>query len=509
MTALLGWLFPLTVLAQVQPPQLRPPLAAPIRTPIACNTGPAPQVSVTTNGIYAHLAWPLVPGARYYSIERLEQQEALSGPFWTGGAITPALFPGIADPSGSANLGFWDAVPDAGRVFSYKVSAVQANRCVGTTTTGNVGPVFPAKPRQAWGAHTDATTANLIWTATFGALAYRVTGPGIPAPWLEFRAGVFSLGPAPAVANVGLAVNGGTLIAALSNVPASAATYYVTAIYPNGISSDPIAALTPPAPPPTQCSVWNFTPTSGVTGTVLSIQGQHFDAVTQVNLGSVGIQPKAVALSTNPTIPSSITVIVPDMSYYLLPQDFGIAVHSKWGTCNSLGKFKVTLPPPVTVPSVVGESLQSASRDIQRAGLLLTVQSGPTLPTSQVWQQDRSPGAKVARNSVVNVSTSGSAGSTSRINQVNLLNNLAIGEVYVWLYDYATATYSAQGSDTLGLNAQTAVTLPSNHFVIIYAVAPQLPQCGGRNDPSDTGNCVAWQADFFGGPSGVVSVPMR
>ena len=510
MAALLGWLFPLTVLAQVQPPQLHPPVAGPIRPPIACNSEPAPQVTVTTNGIYVHLVWPVVPGARYYSVERLEQQQALSGPFWTGGAITPPLFPGIADPAGSSNLGFWDAVPDAGRVFSYKLSAVQANRCVGTTTTGTVGPLFPPKPTQAWGVHSQ-TAANVLWTATFGALAYRVTGPGIPAPWLEFKAGAFSLGSAPTVAPVGLGVNGGTFYAAMPNAPANAATYYVAAIYPNGISSDPIAAAMPAPPPPTQCGVWTFTPTSGVTGTVVSIQGQHFDSVTQVNLGPVGILPKAVTQSTNPTIPSSITIVVPDMSYYLLPQGFGITVHSKWGTCQAAAKFNVTLPTPVTVPNVVGESLQHASQDLQRAGLLLGLMSGPTLPTSQVWQQDRSPGAKVPRNTVVNVSTTANSGSTGApgLNQVNLTNHLAIGEVYVWVYDYATGIYSPQDSNALGVNAQTSVTLPSGHFVIVYAVAPQMPQCGGRNDPSDTGSCVAWQADFFGGPSGAISVPMQ
>jgi hypothetical protein len=462
-------------------------------------------VTVSGSGIYTHLVWPVVPGARYYSITRLEQQQAVSGPFWTGGAITPPLFAGIPDVPGSSNLGFWDAVPDAGRIYSYKVSAVQANQCVGTTTTGNLGPVFPAKPIYAGGVRTNPTTANLVWAPTFGALAYRVTGPGIPAPWLEFKAGVFSLGTAPTVASVGLAVSGGNLIAAISNVPAADATYYVTAVYPNGIGSDPIAAFTPAI----HCNVATFTPTSGVTGTVLSIQGQHFDSVPAVNLGPVAIMPKAVTQSTNLNTLSAITIIVPDMSYYLLPQDFGLTVQSKWGPCKSSGPFKVTLPPPVTVPDVTKESLQKASQDLQRAGLLLgSVTAGPTLPTSQVGQQDRSPGAKVARNTAVNVSTLGSA-SASGINQVNLINHLAIGEVYVWVYDYATGNYSPQNNgDSLGVNSQTAVTLQPNHFMVIYAVAPQLPQCGGRNDPSDTGNCVAWQADFFGGPSGAVAVPM-
>jgi hypothetical protein len=486
------------------------PKAGPINgTRLACTNGPPPQIAAANaNGMYVHLSWLPVPGARYYSVARLEQQQAVGGSFTVGGVISPPLFSGLVDGPGSSNLGFWDAVPDLGRIYVYKVSAIQANNCTGTTMTGTLGPLWPAQAGAISGIRTTPTTGNLVWTGAFGALGYRISGNGISNPWVELKAGMYSEGLPPALAAAGMTYNNGLFTYALSSVPANDTVYSIVALYPNGVAS----SATTINMPVVNCHVTGVNPSSGLTGSLVSIKGDHFDSVMQVDFGNQKGQAGESSAVPLAETESSLTIPVPTMRHAPLPQPFYLTVRSEWGSCTSAVPFTVTLPPPVTVPNLMTTttSLQAASQILQQAGLLMgSVTAGSNLPTAIVQTQDRQPGAKVPRNTAVNVSTVSGA-TTTGFKGIQLTNSLAIGAVYIWLYDYSTGQYSSlSDGNSLAMNAQTSISLPG-HFVMLYAVAPQMPQCGGRNDPSDPGNCAAWQSAFLGGANGAtVSVSMH
>jgi hypothetical protein len=463
-----------------------------------CNTGPAPQVTATVIGVYVHLVWDPVPGARAYSIERLYEIDTLNGPSWIGSVITPPLFGGYPDTAASPSLGFWDAVPDVGRAYQYKVLATQRLGCVGTTMFATNGPIWTPNAPGIAGLRSAPTIGTLSWAEDFGVLAYRVSGSGIPTPWMELKAGTFTEGSKPALAvDSNLAYQNNRFTYTLSNMPITTADYALVAVYPNGIVSNAVHASVPQG----TCSIDSFSPASGSAGTVLSIKGKHFEKASRVLFNSA--QSTAAPLAVSPT---SVTVVVPDLSYWFLPQDMSIQLDTEWGRCEALSKFHATDPPKVTVPPLINKSLQSAMQLLHDNQLVFgSVTAGSNAATALVQTENPQAGAKVSPGTVVNVSTTtGSA--ASGFKELQLLNNLPSGAaVYVWLVDYSMGDYVEQnGGNLLASQGTATVTIPSGHWIAIYDVDPQNPQCGGRNDPADTGACVVWQSNmvFLGDASG-------
>jgi hypothetical protein len=327
--------------------------------------------------------------------------------------------------------------------------------------------------------------------------------------YAELNAGTFSEGMRPQVVVGNGLTHSNAFEFTVSNTPETTTSYTVVAVYPHGFLGDPSKADLKEV----KCYATTPKPDSGVIGTLITISGEHFEGIRGVGsilFGPTPAAPLTVSVGGGGSKDwSSLTMVVPDVSNMLLPQKFNITIRSEWGDCKTAAGFTVTLPPPVKVPNLNGQSLQSAVQTLQQSGLLLgSVTAGSNAPTAIVQSQDRQPGAQIAPNTVVNVSTVGLTSITGH-ESLQLVNNLQSGhDLYVWLYDAFTGKYVPENeSKLLAVSATANVSLPAGHFSIIYAVDPQNPQCGGRNDPTDTGACVVWQ-NFFFGSSGGGTIPV-
>ena len=186
-----------------------------------------------------------------------------------------------------------------------------------------------------------------------------------------------------------------------------------------------------------------------------------------------------------------ITAIIPDLSFYQLPLAvYPQVTQTKWGDCaywTGYAGFSVVDFPPVTVPWVETHTLADAAHILQNANLVLgSVTAGSTAPTAIVTSQDRQFGSKVPPKTVVNLNTTGAA--ASGIKDVTLTNELGNGDkVYVWLYDYQTGNKRPKQWKDFGCGRQSHDYSSERHFVIVMAVDPLNPNCGGNNDPSNTG----------------------
>jgi len=509
--SILGVLFLCSTCAAIAQVKERP--VPPVAAWAACGPGPV-DVTTTSLGTYVHVTWSPVPGARWYELSRLERWPSIDGSFTTGGVVSPPLFTGFSE-AGSSKLGFWDAVPDAGHTYSYRVSAIQARQCYGTTSTQYTDPLSPLRPAYIEPAtkRTSLTTAELVWFAVPGAVKYRVSGVGLPTPWIEFNTGSYEPGILPSVsAAPPLQYSQGGFTYSISNVPATSTDYSVTAVYPWDITAYTTIPL-----PAINCHITDFSPHSGPAGTVVTITGDHLessraDSITQsiryTNKNGVVLTGSSVQSSA----PNLVTTIIPDLSaapfnYQLPIEMFPQVLRTKWGDCAwptiNVPLTQVAIP-PVTVPCLDGQKLADAAGILARADLLLgAVKAGSTAPTAIVNYQDTQCGSKVPPKTVVNLKTQVAVG-PSGIKQLTVTNDFTNGDqVYLWLYDYQTGQYNAQNNGKmLDADENTTITLPDGHFVILMAVDPLNPNCGGKNYPADTGNCVVWQDTFWGSASG-------
>jgi IPT/TIG domain len=470
--------------------------------------GPAPSdLAIASTGTYVHLTWAPVPDVRRYQVRRVQQFEGVGE---LAHVISPPIFEGLPEP-GSPKLGYWDAVPDAGRSYAYRVSAIDNRFCSGTASTPYVGPLFPLYLHGGYlnGVRTSPTTAVLTWASLTGAIGYRVSGGGLPSPWIEFQTGSYQPGVLPtASAHPPLSYNGNVFNFSITNIPVTTTNYNVTAVYPNGIVA---GSVTYPLVQ-VDCHISGFSPSSGQAGTVLTITGDHLESsqtgrITQTVRFAArngGFFALANVLTSSSTM---ITTIVPDLSYYQLPiEAFPQVLSTKWGDCATstiFAGFKVIDAPKVKVPDLFHQTLAQAGLMLKDANLVLgAVTFGSTAPTALVTSQDRAAGILVAPKTVVNLNTAPGV-VASGVKEVTLTNDLSSGHgIYIWLYDYQTGQPTAQNSGMiLDTSDNTAVTLPDGHLIDILAVDTSNPNCG-KNDPSDTGNCVVWQATFLGSASG-------
>jgi hypothetical protein len=475
------------------------------RTGLIQCAGPAPHiVDASGPNVYVRLLWEKVPGAMGYSIVRIEH----TSPILEHVSITPPLFAGVP-VAGTSYLAYWDVVPDIGRIYSYKISALQkTTHCIGTATTNDLGPIWPNSPLFAFGDRKSRTTAILRWMGASGALTFRVIGPGLPSSGISLKAGTYSPETGPTVSVDTLTYNPvtGFFSYPLSNVPPGQSNYYISTTFPNNITNLNAATATVPAAP--QCNISIFHPGDGSAGTFVIITGDHFDSVGRVSFTSV---TSGRFWDSTPDVVSSNTIAVktPDIDRFDIPGDFRITVHSDaWGDCTSEHQtYAINNPPPpkfTSVPNVFGDTLSVAGQALRNAQVALGTVTGPTAGTATVFFQSIIAGGSVPVGTKVDVKTTAMPNTpTGGFKQVLVVNQRASQhEIYVWSFDSMTGNWTPENSGKLvPFNGSAMVALQTGHFYEIAAVDTSNPLCDVGDDPRYN-ECTPWVGFFTGNASG-------
>lgn len=475
--------------ATKRPKFQRPPPEAPTYTisPL-CTTGPAPQVQVKVQNVYAQLTWSPVPGATSYQVGR--SVPARSG---TGVALTAAPF--VATE-------YWDAVPDTRDAYQYNVTAVQADGCMGMTTVAVPGPFATPNPRSQMGSHPSPTQIVLTWTEQFGATSYRIDGPGIPNTGLYLNGTTFQPGKKPAMIGVPKQVGINTeyeLSTTVAGPGVQFALYTVSAQYPNaGDYSNPGKLWVPRVKP----IITGISPSSGTLGqTLVTITGQYLtdpsdDVKPSVSFGVsqsgyTASQP-GTAVTPKSVSPTAITAVAPASGYvqltiYNQPVANFVNRASAVSPTAFVGIQAPPPPPPqVLVPGVVGLSLNGAMQVLRRDGFVPIGASGPAGTNAIVQKQTPAGGARAPQGSTVSLITVAAALGYS---EVTLYNNMQQQRsVNVWMLDQTTGAWS--GGSAVAFGSTTKLDLKTGHTYFVLVLDPS--KCGGQNNVSN-GACEYWR----------------
>jgi hypothetical protein len=464
----------------------RPPLRElPANTLRPVCSGPAPQVQAKIHNVYVQLTWPAVAGATAYLIGR--SVPARSG---TGTTLTPGPFTATE---------FWDAVPDIREAYQYNVTAGQADGCTGSTAVAVPGPFRTPNPYGS-GTHPNPTQIVLNWAEQFGAIGYRIDGPGIPITGLYLEGTKFELGKKPQRIGAPSAIwdTQYELSATLPGQDVQGAWYSIVALYPEAADySNPRRIFVPRVQP----VITSISPSSGTLAqTEVTITGQYLTAPGDAQQPTVwfGTSQKGRDSTYNGTVAIlkavSPTVIraVANASGYVQVETYlagsgGISPSGKAVSPTPFLGFNAPPreepPPQKLVPGVVGLSLTGAIQVLQNAGFVPT--GGTAGPTAIVRTQNPQGGAKAAVGSTVTLTTVAQSLGYSKL---TLTNNMAQQRsVNVWLLDQATGAWT--GGSALGYGSSTTLNLSSGRTYFVLALDPS--RCG-QNNPQNA-NCEYWR----------------
>ena len=291
------------------------PAAAQKELMARCSAAPAPSlVPTAVRATYAQVAWQPLAGATEFRITRTDltlNQSAILTPTGYQGVFTSALH----------NLyAFWDSVPNPNDTYRYTLTALQANGCSGSVSM-TAGPFTTPNPDHGQSVRTGASTAQLVWHNLFGAIYYRIDGPGMPSTGLMLPAGAYTPGSEPAeapsdprytrVADRSGAVDWpDDVVMPLSNLGLGAYDYAVTALYPGNFADyTHRTMLHVDAVPP--CSVTAISPTSGATGTTITITGSNLSFTSAVAIVFTPDPSHPFALPYRILSPNTVTIDTP------------------------------------------------------------------------------------------------------------------------------------------------------------------------------------------------------
>ena len=239
-------------------------------------------------------------------------------------------------------------------------------------------------------------------------------------------------------------------------------------------------------PPPT---ITGFGPTHGAVGTPVSISGSNFAPNRlwcpgeRVEFAGVSATIRAISdIWMRTSVPAGATT-------------GRISIVTAWGTATSDSDFTVDLPAVlVSVPALIGQSLQEAYQLLQQAGLTVGQLYGSTGFNLQVVGQNPSAGTRVAQGSPVDLTLSQVV---IGVSQATLFDALPSASVLVYLYDSSTQNWAIQnGGSPLSNGDSVTIVFSAKQFYKVAAV--DLSRC---NDPTNI-DCVEWEQVFLGDPSG-------
>jgi hypothetical protein len=491
-------------------PQTGPAPARPVPQAIVprCTSGPAPQVHVNIQSVYVQLTWPAVTGATSYGVSRIVQRTG------AGTSLTPMAITGTE---------FWDAVPDIREAYQYTVTAIQSNGCTGSAAVPVSGPYALPNPQYGRGEHPSDTQVVLSWDEQFGAISYRIDGPGIPNTGLYLPGTTFVEGQKPPVAGKPWPGHALNWLSATVNVQGVQASYYtISAQYPNASDYAHPGSI---GVPRTQPVITSISPSGGIIGqAIVTITGRYLADPSDSCRGvAFGVPPTGSTPGHSGIYTSSIQLAAPTQFKAVASASGYVEVSAceVWpqGGPYSGRQYEVKAvspvpfaganappppPPQVRVPGVVQLGLNDAMQVLRNAGFQPLGGGGPATANAIVIKQVPAGGAMAPAHSAVSLFTVGAA---SGYSQLTLYNNMAAHHtVNVWLFDQATGDWS--GGSSLDFGASTPLTLASGHMYMALVLDPAL--CGGQNDHNNA-SCEYWRlpgvpADT-NGPS--VTVPIN
>jgi hypothetical protein len=249
--------------------------------------------------------------------------------------------------------------------------------------------------------------------------------------------------------------------------------------------------------------ITDFFPKVGPPNSKVTIKGKNLNGTQGVFMG---VLPYYSGDPVNFTVIDSATITAimclgNTTSPNCLSDTGWIAVNTPAGRAVSLHEFvpQYQLPPPVVVPNLVGQSLQTAVQTLQQSGLQEGTVSGATGFNLVVVNQSPSAGSSVRQGSSVDLTV---AAAPTGWSAITLWNNLPDDQsVYVDLYDYSTGSWSTQNNgNLLGPGESVTINFPTQTAYKVVDVNPDW--CGGQNDPTNTDCVLSWEWTFPGNPQG-------
>jgi PASTA domain-containing protein len=467
--------------ATTRPKLTPPPAPAPtFRLQPGC-AGPAPQVQVSTHAVYVQLTWSSVPGSRTY---------------WVGRSVPSRSGSGVKLTTDNfLQTEYWDAVPDPRDTYQYTVTAVDPNGCTGSTSVAVAGPFATPNPKSLGSGRPDAMQVVLIFSEQFGAISYRIDGPGIPITGQYINGTTFVPGKKPTYIGTPRQTSGTTVYdmsVTVASAGVGAATYTVSAQYPGASDyANPAKIWVPRVMP----IITSISPSGGTLGqTLVKITGKYLSDPGDVEPPVVrfGV-PQGGATPTNPgkqvptksVSPTEITAYGAASGYVQVTTRTTAPMGTSTISAVSPTAWSGT-PPLVLVPGVVGLSLNGAMQVLRQDGFVPIGGSGPTGTNAIVQKQTPAGGARAPQGSTVSLMTVAAARGYS---ELTLYNNMQQQRgVNVWLFDQAANSWS--GGSSLGYHATTTLNLKSGRMYFVLVLDPG--KCGGQNNYADS-NCEYWR----------------
>lgn len=387
---------------------------------------------------------------------------------------------------------FIDAVPDPRGVYQYVVSDMRWDGCYSSTTV-TAGPFKLLNPSLRATRAAAPDVVHLVWDPDFGAIKYRIDGPGLPSTGLYLGNATFVPGanyPNFPASSFGVTTSRycntcpPEFVYTLPDPGPEQLTYRIVAMYPGNFADydHPGQTVVPAIP---VCTATVIAPQDGPAGTSVTIDGANFFFVKQVfRLDQSG--NKYVAAPFN--VVSSSTIATTSAF------DGPFKIETPAGTCTTYSFTVTPAPPPtkVTVPSVVGKYLKDARQTISQASLVPKLVAGPGLDTSLVNSEVPSFGVQANPGSEVDLTTY--AGGPTGISKLVLLNDLEKG-LALSMFDTSSGQLSTQnGGNLLQPGQTTSISFANAALYLVYGFDPT--NC---NDPV---SCFVWQRGWYGDPNG-------